>query len=345
MIKRTKLKDIADALNISVTTVSRAINSKSDISEVTKKAVLEMAEKLNYRPNALAISLRKSEYNVIGVVLPSIDHYFFGTVLKGIMNKAHQANYLVMIGESMNNPEKENEILNQFVGHCVTGILISPCIQPDQVDSLYQIRNKRIPLVVVDRPLKNEIDSVVKYDDHKGAYLAVEHLLQQGYKNIAFLKGNENCIISKTRLEGYKSALANYKIPFKKSLVKSCQYPSKEDGSQMSKEVLLSREKVDAFFAITDELAAGVYETAAEFDLKIPDDIGVVGYSNSQIASHLSPKLSSVEQPGEQMGEQAFDYLQQIIITNSNQFKKTFDAKLIIRNSSTKNVPVLSHDK
>jgi len=342
MVKRTKLKDIADALNISVTTVSRAINSKTDISDVTKKAVLDMAEKLNYRPNALAVSLRKSEYNVIGVVLPSIDHYFFGTVLKGIMNKAHKANYLVMIGESMNNPEKENEILNQFVGHCVTGILISPSIQPEQIDSLYQIRNKRIPLVVVDRPLKNEIDSVVKYDDLKGAYLAVEHLIQQGYKNIAFLKGNENCIISETRLQGYREALEDNGIPYKKSLVKSCIYPSKQDGYLMSKELILSHQKIDAVFSITDELASGVYETAKEFNLNIPDDLGIVGYSNSQIASHLSPKLSSVEQPGEKMGEQAFDYLQQIIITNNSKFKKTFDAKLIIRNSSTKNIPVLS---
>jgi len=340
MIKRTKLKDIAQALNISVTTVSRAINSKSDISEETRKAVLEMAEKLNYRPNALAISLRKSEFNVIGVILPSVDHYFFGTVLKGIMNKAHQANYLVMIGESMNDIEKEKEILNQFMSHCVTGILISPSVQDSSLDSLSQVRNKRIPFVVVDRPLQNEVDSVVKYDDLNGAFLAVDHLIGQGYKHIAVLKGRKECIISETRLDGYKKALKLNGIRYEPTLVKSCMYPSKKDGYLMSKELLLSKKEVDAIFAITDEMAAGAYESAEEYDLKIPTDLGIVGYSNSEISYHLSPKLTTVEQPGESMGEQAFDYLQQIIIGNSRLFKRTFDAQLIIRNSSTKNLPL-----
>ena len=340
MIKRTKLKDIAQALNISVTTVSRAINSKSDISAQTRKAVLDMAESLNYRPNALAVSLRKNHFNVIGVILPSVDHYFFGTVLKGIMNKAHQANYLVMIGESMNDVEKEKEILNQFMGHCVTGILISPSVQDNSIDSLYQVRNKRIPFVVVDRPSKNKIDSVVKYDDLNGAYLAVEHLLQQGCKNIALLKGRSDCIISEIRMQGYKQALADHGIPFRANLVKTSPQPSKMNGYMMSKDIILSNVGIDGFFCITDELASGVYDAAKEYELRIPEDIGVVGYSNSQLASHLSPKLSSVEQPGEEMGELAFDYLQQIIIGNNRLIKKTFDARLIIRNSSAKNIPV-----
>lgn len=338
MIKRTKLKDIAEALNISVTTVSRAINSKSDISEETRKAVLAMADKLNYRPNALAISLRKSSFNVIGVILPSVDHYFFSTVLKGIMNKAHQANYLVMIGESMNDLERENEILNQFMSHCVTGILISPSGR----DSLSQVRPKRIPFVVVDRPLENEVDSVVKYDDLNGAFLAVDHLINQGYKNIACLKGNKDCVISSTRLKGYKKALKLHDIESKANMIKSCTYPSKKDGYLMSKELLLATNKIDAFFTITDNLAAGVYEAAEELKLKIPTDLGVVGYSNSQISSSLTPKLTTIEQPGERMGEQAFDYLQQIIIGNNRLFKKTFDAQLIIRNSSAKNLPAYS---
>lgn len=342
MIKRTKLKDIAEALDISVTTVSRAINSKSDISDQTRKAVLDMADKLNYRPNALAVSLRKNEFNVIGVILPSIDHYFFGTVLKGIMNKAHQANYLVMIGESMNDLEKEKEILNQFMGHCVTGILISPSVQDNSVDTLHQIRNKRIPFVVVDRPSKNEIDSVVKYDDLNGAYIAVEHLIHQGCKKIAMLKGRDDCIISQMRLRGYRKALTDNGIAYDHNLVKYGAQPSKNIGYMMSKDIILSNNGVDGFFCITDELAAGVYEAAKEYNLKIPEDLGVVGYSNSQLASYLTPKLSSVEQPGEEMGELAFDYLQQIIIGNNRLIKKTFDASLIIRNSSIKNIPIHS---
>lgn len=344
MPNRIGLKDIAKSLGISVTTVSRALNDKLDINAKTKQAVLDKAAELNYRPNAYAISLRKNEYYSIGVILPTIDHYFFSTVLKGIMNKAHQANYLVIIGESAHDLEKEKEILEQFVSHCVTGVIISPSNKSTNSDNLSLLRKKRIPFVLVDRPLNNDQDSCVKYDDPNGAFLAVEHLINQGFKRIAFLRGHDYCIISNARFEGYKLALAKYDIPFRQELVKKCfNLDYSEDGYINSRELLLSPNPPDAFFTVTDNVALGIYKSAEELKFQIGKDIGLVGYSNSEVAAHLKPKLSTVEQPGFDMGAMAFDYLQQTIIGNPRVLKKTFDARLIIRESSLRHItPVLN---
>jgi len=340
MRKRAKLKDIAEALNISIATVSRALNDKYDINESTKKAVLRVAEELNYRPNPIAVSLRKNSYNLIGVVLPSIDHYFFSTVLKGVMNKAHKANYLVIVGESNHDSEKEISILEQFINHGVTGVIVSPTMNPSS-DHFTRFRNKRIPMVLVDRPLVDDRDSFVRYDDPNGAYLAVEHLIDQGYKKIACIKGNDNCVISNARYSGYVKALQENALIENPKHVKTCiDLDSKEDGYLLGKQLLLSQNKPDAIFTVTDEVAAGVYAAAQELNIDIPSDLGLVGYSNSKVSIHLSPQLTTVEQPGVEMGEEAFDYLQQIMLGSSTILKKTFDARLIVRGSSTRHAHI-----
>jgi len=335
MANRIRLKDIAEALNVSVTTVSRALNNKFDINPETRKIILAKAEELRYRPNAMAISLRKNEYFTIGVILPIIDHYFFSTVLKGIMNKAHKANYLVIIGESNHEVEREKEIIDQFVTHCVTGVILSASNNPLSKENLDQLRFNRIPYTLVDRATEMETNPFVKYDDYQGAFLAVEHLIDQGYKKIALIKGFDYCVISNARLRGYKAALEKYNLEYEEHFVKSVDHDHiREEGYLLSRQLLLSRNRPDAFFTITDSIASGVYKAAKELNLRIPQDIGVVGYSNSSISKHLSPPLSTVGQPGKEMGELAFDFLQQVIIGNDSKLSKTFDANLIIRDSS-----------
>ena len=340
MSKRVGLKDIAEALNISITTVSRGLNNKFDISKQTREAILKKADELNYRPNAYAVSLRKNEYFTIGVIVPSVDHYFFSTVLKGIMNKAHISNYLVIIGESTHDLQKEKEVIEQFVSHCVTGVIISPSNKSSYSNNLEYLAQKRIPYIVVDRPVKESQAPCVKYDDPNGAFLVVEHLIRQGYKKIAFLKGYDYCVISNARFQGYKEALAKYDIPFNPNLVKTCHLIDQEDQEQEGffavKQLMLSKDKPDAIFAVNDDLAAGAYKLAEKLNLNIPNDLGVAGYSNSQISRHLKPALTTVEQPGMEMGELAFDFLQQSIIGNKTKLQKTFDARLIIRDSSVK---------
>ncbi len=335
MAKRIGLKDIAEALNVSVTTVSRALNNKFDINQETRNAILQKADELNYRPNAYAVSLRKNEYFTIGVILPSIDHYFFSTVLKGIMNKAHQANYLVLIGESNHDLEREKEIIEQFMSHCVTGVIISPSDKTTYGNNLDLLKTRRIPFILVDRPTNDSNHSFVRYDDPNGAFLAVEHLIQQGYKRIGFIKGYDYCVISNARYSGYKKALAKYDIPFDESLVKSCIHIDKpNDGYELSKQMLFVKNRPDAIFCVTDNVASGVYQAAIEYGINVPTELGIVGYSNSQISKHLTPTLSTVEQPGIEMGEQAFAFLQQNIIGGVSRLERTFEARLVIRQSS-----------
>lgn len=337
MPKRIGLKDIAKALNVSVTTVSRALNDKFDINQETRKRILAKAEELNYRRNAYAVSLRKNEYFSIGVILPSIDHYFFSTVLKGIMNKAHMANYLVIVGETTHYIEKEKEIIEQFISHCVSGVIISPSIQNTTNNNLELLKRKRIPYILVDRPSDDADDSYVRYDDVNGGFLATQHLIEQGFKKIAFIKGLDYCIISNARLEGYKKALQKYNLPIDDDLIKTSNHMDvTEDGYLYTRQMLLSLNKPDAIFTVTDDIATGVYKAAKELKLSIPSDLGVVGYSNSIIATHLHPPLTTVEQPGNEMGEQAFDFLQQAIINSNSQLERIFDARLIIRESSLK---------
>ncbi len=344
MSKRIGLKDIAKSLNVSVTTVSRALNDKFDINPETRKRILAKAEELNYRRNAYAVSLRKNEYFSIGVILPSIDHYFFSTVLKGIMNKAHMANYLVIVGETTHYIQKEQEIIEQFISHCVSGVIISPSNQNSLTNNLELLRRKRIPYILVDRPSLDVNDSFVKYDDINGGFLATQHLIEQGFKKIAFIKGLDYCVISNARLEGYKKALKKYNLPIDEDLIKTSNHmDGNADGYLYTRQLLLSANKPDAIFTVTDDIATGVYSAAKELKINIPKDLGVVGYSDSKIATHLDPPLTTVEQPGSEMGEQAFDFLQQTIIKNNSQLKRIFEARLIIRESSLKSAKLKVH--
>ncbi len=336
MPKRIGLKDIAQALNISVTTVSRGLNNKFDISKTTREAILKKADELNYRPNAFAVSLRKNEYFSIGVILPKIDHYFFSTLLKGIMNKAHMANYLVIIGESSHDLEKEKEVMQQFISHCVTGVIISSSYHSSQRLSLDILDKNRIPYVMVDRFIEGSNKPFVKFDDENGGYLATDHLINSGYKKIAILKGEDNCSISNARFKGYRKAIQANGLTFNAKHVRHCITDLEDECYSQAMDLLLSKNRPDAFFAVNDNIAIGVYQAALACNLKIPEDIGVVGYSNSIISKNVTPKLSTIEQPGIEMGEQAFDFLQQCIIGNDQRLTRTFEARLIIRDSSIK---------
>lgn len=337
MKRRATLKDIANALNISVTTVSRALNDKDDISPKTKQAVLDVAKMLDYKPNAIAVSLRKNMSNkIVGVILPTVDHYFFGTILKGIMTSAHVGEYMVMIGESNHDSKKERSIIEQFSDHLVSGVIFCPSRQPDSINNITLLRKREIPFILIDRKFDNYTGSYVQHDNYSGAYAAVSHLIAQGYQKIAHIRGDENCNISSERFRGYIAALSDHKLPIDHHLIKSCLNASKEDGRKIT-EILFSGNyaKPDAIFTVTDQVASGVYEYAQNANLSIPQDLGVVGYSNSEMSNNLNPKLSTIEQNGQEMGRTAFNFLIEQIKNNGSVFQKTFSTNLLIRKSSS----------
>ncbi len=338
MARKLTMKDIAERLNISITTVSRALNNKSDIGESTRKAVLELAKEYDYSPNAIASSLRKSKSNLIGVVLPRLEHYFFSTVLKGIVSYAQKDDYIVSVGESGHNPKRESELIEHFIGMNVSGIILAPCRNEINISYVNALKQNNIPLILIDRIPKNFDGNYVQLNDFHGGQMVVRHLISQGYKKIAHIKGHEYSSIAEARFQGYLYALKLHNYEFNPAMVKTCEFVSAEEGYYFTKELMLSANKPDAIFTVTDEVALGVYEALKELNLKIPEDIGVVGFSNSMVSNYLCPRLTTIDQPGERIGENAYEFLRNSLEQNDTVFQKVFEAKLLIRESSVRTV-------
>ncbi len=336
MKKRATLKDIATALNVSVATVSRALNNKEDIGAQTKLAVTEVARMLDYKPNVLAVSLRKNTANkLIGVILPSVDHYFYSTILNGIMNAAKQGENLIIIGESNQDPVKEAAIIEMFADYFVSGIILTPSKHDASNQNVKEIVRRGISVVLLDRTLKTHSGSFVQYDDFNGGRIATEHLILQGRKHIAHIRGDASCSIASERFRGYRQALLSHNIKYRSSLVLSAQQSNEEEGYLLMNEIFAKNDvRPDAVFAVTDDVAAGVYRSIHQRKLRIPEDIAVVGYSNSKLSNFLNPKLTSVEQNGRSMGQTACEILTEVIENKSKTIQKTYGAHLMIRESS-----------
>ena len=339
MSKRTKLKDIADQLGISITTVYRALNNKSDINVETKREILELANKLGYRPNSLAISLRKNKMiPLVGVLLPIINHYFFSTVLKGIMAKAHLRNTLIIAGESLQNPTKEKKILDQFMDQGVSGIIMAPTRNSNFEKSIIPILHKRTPIVIIDRMYDHYRGNYVLTDDYGGGFKATQHLLDNGYSRIAHISSLDNVSIGSERRKGYVAALnAAGIIPNEEYIILTdIDNPDAviEKGYKATAQLFKLKNPPDAVFAVTDDIAIGVIEYAKENNISIPEDLGIVGFSNSKMSNYIRPRLTTVEQNGFAMGQLAFDYFTKASSSYGEVFQKTFDLNLIVRESS-----------
>lgn len=335
----TKLKDIAKVLGLSIATVSRALNNKSDISPQTRKKVLETAKAMEYQLAKHQLPNSGSTYaKVVGVVIPLVNHYFFSTLLKGIMSKANLHGYQVVVGESLHDVKTEKKILEEFMDFSVSGILFAPCVHSDFQKNLLPVIHSRIPAVVMDRIYDNYLGNYVLTDDFNGACLAVKHLYDQGYNYIAHIGSLDNRSVGMERRKGYKHAMKKLNLNIPDNYIIRVDLTDTEksinNAYKATRNLFSLPEPPDAIFAVTDDAALGVYKFANENDIAIPDDLGVVGFSNSILSRHVTPKLSTIEQNGMAMGELAFDYYLKALHSNGKVFQKTFDAQLIVRESS-----------
>jgi len=332
--KRPTLKDIAKALNVSTTTVSRALNNKEDISEEMRDKVREVARMLDYKPNALARSLRqKSSNKVIGAIIPEIDHYFFSTILKGITSNIN-GEYLVMIGESRHNPDTERDIITRFIEHFVGGIILVPTREHASKNNVRFLEETEIPHILLDRTFENYTGNFLRHDSLHGAELAIDHLISNGKKRIAILKGDDICTVSADRLQGYKNSLTAHNIGVDEELILSCPNASKEEGFTACSQLFSLAQPPDAIFTVTDNLAAGIYHYASMHGLRIPEDIAIVGYSNSDISEILYPKLTTVAQDGFELGRFAKEQMIHIINDPEFTYKNILSSSLIVKQSS-----------
>jgi LacI family transcriptional regulator len=330
------LKQLAKELNLSFSTVSKALRDSHEISTETKNKVLAKAKELNYQVNPLASSFRKQKSKTIAVVIPEVVNDFFGPVINGIESIAQEKGYHVLIYLTHEDVEKEVNTTRLLQSGRVDGVLMSLSEQTSDTFHLLELKEKEIPLVFFDRIAENIEAPKVTTDDYNCGIEATEHLIRNGCKRIAFLSISQNLSISNKRMNGYLEALARNKIKKDHTLIISCDRDKKKSADLIRK-LLKRKNRPDAIFASVEKLAMSTYEICAELKLKIPGDIKVITFSNSYTASLLNPSLSTITQPAFEMGREAASILFKMIEKKGNHFLKettTLKSELIARNST-----------
>ena len=331
------IKDIARILGISSSTVSRALKDHPDINTDTKKAVNELALKLKYQPNAVALSLKNSRSNTIGIIIPEIVHYFFSSVISGIEDVASQRGYTVIICQSNERFAREVANARALLSHRVDGILISISKETNSFDHFVNLQEGGIPLVFFDRIAPGINADLVIIDDIDASYSATRHLIETGCKRIAHFAGPQGLVIGRDRLQGYLNALAEAGLPIDNRLIIEADTFEKARNTVM--EMLDAGIVPDGIFAVNDMTAIGAMQTILKRGYKIPADISIVGFSDGFLSGITDPHLSSVDQHGYEMGTTAAEILFQRILSEETEFIpeiKILKADLIVRGSSEK---------
>lgn len=333
---KVTIHDIAKELNIDSSTVSRALSNNPRVKQKTKDRILEKANELGYQRNLLASSLRKNNTNTIGVIVPRISRHFFSSAIAGIEETAYEAGYNVIICQSLEQLNREQKIANTLLANRVGGVLISISMETTDSDYLQIFKKNETPLVFFDRHCDIPENSNVVVDDFQGGFDATEHLILQGCKKIAHFSGPQELEIYKNRFKGYKSALEKYNIELDSNLV----IPSKLmelDGIESAKKLLSHHTHIDGIFSSNDTAAISALQYLKSKDIKIPEDIAIVGFCNEPISSVIEPSLTTIHQPGFEMGKIAATLLLSQINNKPNNSKaETIILKsiLIERNSS-----------
>lgn len=302
------LKDIAERLGLSISTVSRALKDHPDISMVTKKKVQHLAGKLEYEPNRLALNLLKKQSNLIAVIIPKLTYYLYTMVISGIEEIVEKEGYHLMICQTNESHKKEVELLKEINATRPAGYLISLASESYTYEHLRQLQRKDVPLVIFNRDCAEIKASKVIIDNREAAKNAVLHLHEQGYRNIAFLAGPENVQISNQRIEGYKMALDQLGRSFRPEFVRHTRF-NKEDAANEALSLIDSVDRPDAIIAFSDQLAVTVILTIKNKGFSVPDDIAVMGFNNEPSDELMEPALTSIDQPAREMGQKAAEML------------------------------------
>jgi LacI family transcriptional regulator len=336
MSLKVTLADIALELNTTAATVSRALSGDSSISEKTRLRIVETASRLKYKPHRIAASLRKGQSGLIGVIIPSAEINFFGSVVHGIENLANENGYSVLIYQSNELPASEVKGIETFLSARVDGILVSIAKQTADFSHFLMAKDSGIPIVFFDRSKDAlGIHSVV-IDDYKGGYIATKHLIDQGYKKVAHISGPQHLKIFKDRLRGYKKALKDAKLPMDETLIYNGDV-SIESGRLAIAHFLQMKNPPDAVFAVEDFTALGAIKALKENNTRIPEDFGVIGFANESFGEHITPTLSTIDQQTVAMGKNSFELLMKLMnngINGTDEKKIVLEPIPVLRESS-----------
>ncbi|MBA4055816.1 MAG: LacI family transcriptional regulator [Marivirga sp.] len=334
--EKSTIHDIARKLNITASTVSRALNDNPRISEATKKAVQKAAEKLNYQPNHIAAALRNGKSNIIGIIVPNVDRSFFSSVVRGIEEIANKARYNVMICQSYDSYEKEVANVNALLSARVDGIIASYAKDTKNFDHFLKAKERGMPIILFDRSNDELEVSHVVADDFLGAFKATEHLIQQGCKRIAHFTNISAISIYKDRFRGYKEALIKHGLPYNDSLVIKSNLQL-EDGRESMLQLLGLKNMPDGVFSASAFGILGALQVLKEKAINVPEEIALIGFSNEPYTSFTQPALSAVDQHSMRMGNAAAEIFLEEVSDDDKKFmvkKIVLKPELIIRESS-----------
>lgn len=300
-LEQVTIKDIARKLNVSPSTVSRALRDNPEIGEATRKAVQNLARELNYQPNSVAMSLRQKKTYTIGVIVPEIVHYFFSSVISGIEEVVYDNNFQVILCQSNENYNQELMNIKTLARSQVDGILISFAKQTKNFEHLHKLKDKGIPVVFYDRSVDSLIFDNVVVDDFGGAYKATKHLIEEGCEKIAHFSGPLHLKIHRDRYNGYLRAQQDLGVAVDPGL--TIEADNFKQGYKAVHKLLDHELDFDGIFAVNDLTAVGAMKGIKSRGLQIPGDVAVVGFGDdSTLSEMVDPTLSSVVQPGFDMG-------------------------------------------
>lgn len=336
---RVTIKDIAKELNVSSSTVSRALNDLPTIKKETKKAIKDLALKLDYKPNLQAQGFLHNKTYTIGIVVPSITSHFFSSIITSVQDIIGPAGYNMIICQSDESCKNEATIIDKLLSSCVDGIMVSPVSATKNIKLFKRIMKMGVPLLIFDRDCPSiQVDKVL-VDDYDGAFQAVEYLIRSGCKKIAHMGGPKNISTNKYRLRGYLDAHKKYNIAINEAYIIRVLGYTHADGIEPTKRLFQLKNPLDAIFAVNDCLAVAAMSVVKNLSIKIPDEVSIIGFDDEPHSSYFSPSLSTVWQPVFSIGMLAARILLNHLDTSNtkNEFRhEIFKTELIIRDSTLK---------
>ena len=338
MKKKTTIKDIAEVLRISPSTVSKALNDHPRISKKTKKKVIQVSKELDYQPNFLASALRKGKSKLVGVMIPRNNSSFFSSVLQSIDQTLSDRGYNVIIAQSYESNEKETKNIEGLLQIRVEGILASMANETTDLEPFANIIKKGVPLILFDR-IEDDLDvDFVGIDDRKSSHLVIRHLVEQGYRRIAYLGGFNHTKIYRDRWLGYKEALINHGLEIDEQLISQGKL-TLEEGRHITTRLLALNNPPDAIYAAGDYAALGALQVLKERGIQIPDQMAVAGCSNEPFTSLISPSITTIDQKTERIGSLAAGlFLDKVEKDQDNHMlnRILLEPELIVRESSNR---------
>ena len=335
-MKPVTIKDVAKKLNVSISSVSRAFNDKYDIKKETRERILKVANEMGYLPNPIAQKLTQKKSFNVGVVVPEFVNEYYAEVIIGIQQVLLSKGYQVLIMQSDDTSEQELKNVKTLIHNFVDGLIICPAVLSENINFYMEEINKGYPIVFLNRVRHDLPVNKVLFDNFKWSFFATEHMIEQGYERIYNLSGNNNLAITIDRVKGFKKALEKHHFPKGNyKIIETGLLP--EDGIAIVEKLIEKDDLPDAFVCVNDLVALGVINYLEQKNIKVPEDIGVIGFTETKMATFMHPKLSSVKQPTFEMGKSAAEILLKLI-NNEKVSEQTvvLNGSLNIRQSSLK---------